>query len=210
MTMKKFLLIFTVLAFSFSIAAAQGSFGYKSKHKLPVGNGIGGLNAVDTGRPNYELISGGSTADPSWKLVAGYFRLPKDTLITSTTGIYTDLQFNAADTQSNYWFDIKGFDTSSSNGGLKFLDSIPTGATIKAQVQGQSTGITAQTADIITANATPTIAFATATSTNNGWFRVSGVIHIGSTAGKCMFGAAKGTSGTCGILANSSISYGKY
>lgn len=230
--MKKLLFTLLIFVLTVSVTLAQPTTWASSftQHGLIVGNSGSQFNATSAGTLGQLMVSGGSTADPtwltqgtngyvlvssgsganpSWKAMGNTVPLQNDTLTTGQTLIGTNYQFNAADTQSTYKIRIVGFDSSSSNAGLEVGFAIPSGATIKASLKAQSTAVTAMTSDVIKAGATATIAFGTTTNLNNGWFEIEGAVKTGSTAGLVIFQFLKVTSGTAGILNGTVLTWSK-
>lgn len=203
-------LLIAFLLVSASLASAQSQWWKTSgAHKLLVATGKNAvLNVVDTGKAGQVLISGAGTADPSWKSLVQRVVLTADTLTTGQTLVGTPLQFAVADTQSYYQFEIAIIDTSSSAAGIKIGFAIPSGASIKAQCNGETSGVTASSWDLISATATAGAAYQTQNATG-GMIVVRGIVKTGSTAGTVVLQFLKVTSGTAGILAKSYLTWGK-
>jgi hypothetical protein len=124
------------------------------------------------------------------------------TLATAQTA--TGLSFTIAANEV-YQFAAELFIACSSTGGLKFAIDIPTSATIKASVLGESSGPTAFLEQFITADAT-LIATAINTFAGSGRVRIEGIVANGANAGTVQVQYAAGTAGqTATIQANSHL-----
>lgn len=210
MTMKKLTTIFIVLSallFSANAFAQPGYWSSINKHKVLLG-GKSQLYMVDTCKISGQSLTSVAGADPIWKSAEIPVVLTADTLTTGQTLVGTPLQFNAADTQSYYWFRIGIIDTSSSAAGIKIGFSIPSGASIKAQCSGETTGATASAWDLISAGGTAGVAYQTQNATG-GMIWITGIVKTGSTAGAVIAQLLKVTSGTGGFLAKSILFWGK-
>jgi hypothetical protein len=124
------------------------------------------------------------------------------TLATAQTA--TGLSFPIAANEV-YQFAAELFIACSSTGGLKFAIDIPTSATIKASVLGESSGPTAFLEQFITADAT-LIATAINTFAGSSRVRIEGIVANGANAGTVQVQYAAGTAGqTATIQANSHV-----
>ncbi len=129
-----------------------------------------------------------------------------DTSTTGQTLLGTKMQF-AVGVSQTWAFRVVVLDSSSSSAGIKVGFAIPTGATISSFGQGQTTGVTAFTSDVILAGATAGAAFSTVATgaTYSGYIANGTITTDGTHSGTVIFEFLKATSGTAIIKSGSHI-----
>lgn len=201
--MKRFLLILSFLAFGFSFANAQYDNGKVVVGVSTYGSG-GGFGYVDTAASaGYVLTSSAGRTAPTWQLADPGSVLTSDDTTTSATLINTPLSISIAANEVRQFESVLYVNTDSATG-MKVAITVPSGATIIAAVDGNTTAVTAFKTDRITATATASAALCT-TAAGVGRILIHGTVRNGATAGNIVIQFETVTSGKVTIKANSTL-----
>jgi hypothetical protein len=214
-------------AISTPVGAANGGTGATTltAHGVMVGNSTGVVAVTAAGTAGQVLTSGGASANPGWTTSVplanggtggttiptglaglGYVSpvaLAADTATTVQTlvGCPTALQFTIG-TAGTYRFHICLNVGNSGTNGTKIGLLLPTSATIKAFVNGNTSGVTAFTTDIISASTTAGANFNTS-AISTALIFIDGTVTSGGTGGQVIVQFEATTSGTATVKAGS-------
>ena len=126
--------------------------------------------------------------------------LTADATTTSTAAVnVTGLSFPVGGNEA-WTFEFNLRIGSSSTAGMKVALTFPSGATLLATAIGATSGVTAQSTDLMSASGTLGLAFNTFNG-QTGVLRITGCITTGSTPGIVQLQQAKVTSGTSTVAA---------